>query len=129
MSSPCRVSLIATLDDRSVLVEDAGNPDILLRGLEGAPREFGALVNRAWQESICMRDVSDINLHLGMKLPYQQRNEILKWQHWLLQRVLGITQRRRRYRRPTSPPLPPPIPPSREVLEVMDMWNRVRRAL
>lgn len=124
MSSPCRVSLIATLNDRSVLVEDAGNPDILLRGLEGVPREFGALINRAWQEIICTRDVSDINLHLGTKLPYGQRNEILKCQNWLLQRVLGIIPRRRRYHRPVEPP-PVRIPPSPELSRLIDMWNRV----
>ena len=81
MSSPCRVSLIATVDDRSVLIEDAGNPDILLRGLEGDRRELPSLIRRAWRETIRTRDVSDIGLHLGPHLPYAQRDEILQSFH------------------------------------------------
>ena len=90
MSSFCRVSLIATGDDRSVLVEDAANPDILLRGLEGGPSEFSPLLRRAWRETIHSHEVSDIGLHLGPNLPYAQRDEILEGIYWLTRRVLGL---------------------------------------
>ena len=100
------------MDDRSVLVEDAGNPGILLLGLEGDSREFTSLLHRAWREGLSERDVSHIGLRLGPNLPYAQRSEILDSFHWLMRRVLRVPQK--------SAPRKPPSSAGRPLSDYFD---------
>lgn len=86
----CRVNVVATLEDQSVHIEEAGKPDNLLFAVEDE-RGMAPVIHRAWRDFIKTRtcSIQSIGLHLGAAMPHERRNEALCGAISLLRRIIG----------------------------------------
>lgn len=83
----CRVTVVATLEDQSLYIEEAGASNNLLCAVEGERLPFA--LRRAWR-FLQTRIIGSIDLHFSPDLSRARRAEIVEGFTWLLRRSLKV---------------------------------------